>query len=164
LAAHARSASNPDQADERRKRIKLGGAILGLLAAGGITWFQLSRETPAEAASTRRMLQCASSGNVFPHDFEVGESQPFKCDICGKDDAYIPEKCYWSKGADGQWTIKDTPTYVILPYRLDQAGARSMDCPDCGRQIVGHNPKPAQEDVDRANGAAGANSSGTPGG
>lgn len=154
MAAHARSASSPDQADDRRKKIKLVGAILGLLAAGGITWFQLRSQSPAEAASSTRMLQCASSGKVYSHAFEVGESQPFKCDICGKEDAYIPEKCFWTKGANGKWAIKETPTYVILPGRLDPNGAMSVDCPDCGRRVVGHNQKPSQEDVDRANGGA----------
>jgi len=110
------------------------------------------------------MLQCASSGQVFSHGFSIGESQPFKCKICGKEDAYIPEKCYWSKGADGKWAIKDTPTYVILPYRLDPEGARTLDCPDCGRVIVGHNPKPDQADIDRANGVTGESESGSSGG
>jgi len=136
----------------RAKRIKLAVALTLLATAIGIFIYQMTRTTPAEMAANERMMQCESTKNVFPHPLEIGEIQPIKCDICGKNDAYSPEKCFWTKDPDGKWAIKDTPTYVIIPRRIDpENGASSIACPDCGRDVVGHNPKPDQADVDRAN-------------
>lgn len=152
MASHARTATKEDAADARAKKIKLSVAITLLVVAAGIFIYQVTRTTPAEMAANSRMLQCESTKNVFPHDLEVGEIQPVKCDICGKNDAYSPEKCFWTKTADGKWAIKETPTYVIIPRKIDpENGASSIACPDCGREVVGHNPKPDQADVDRAN-------------
>lgn len=152
MASHARRATNEDASDARNKRIKLGVALTLLATALGIFIYQITRTTPAEMAANSRMWQCESTKGVFPHDLVLGEIPPLKCGICGKNDAYMPEKCFWTRDANGKWAIKETPTYVTLPNRIDQEnGASSIACPDCGRTVIGHNPKPDQADVDREN-------------
>ncbi len=152
MASHVQRASKEDAVDARAKKIKLSAAIGMLVVAAGIVTYQLTRSTPAEMASNTRMLQCESTKQVFPHDLQLGEVPPLKCEICGKNDAYSPEKCFWTKDANGKWAIKETPTYVILPNRIDKEnGASSIPCPDCGHIVVGHNPKPEQADADREN-------------
>lgn len=131
--------------------MKLGAAIAMLLAASGIIGYQLTRETPEQAAANTRMLLCASQQKAFASSLDIRGIEPFDCEICDKKDAYLPEKCYWTKTADGKWATKAEPSYVILPFRLEEGGAKTTTCPDCGRTVVGHNPVPKPEDVERAN-------------
>jgi len=152
LAAHAQTTANADAADTRSQRMKLIGAIVILAAAGGIVWYQIGGRNEAVHQAEVRKLQCASTGKTFAHDLVLGEIEPMKCEICGKMDAYWPEACYWTKDASGKWAIKEVPSYVILPRRMDPEGASTAKCPDCGRRVVGHNPRPTQADIDRANG------------
>src|SRR6185295_15701642 len=95
LASHARTATKEDAADARAKKIKLGVAISLLVVAGAIFVYQITRTSPAEMAANSRMYQCESTKRVFGHDLTLGEIEPIKCDICGKNDAYYPERCYW---------------------------------------------------------------------
>ena len=46
----------------------------------------------------------------------------------------------WHWTADGQ--SKPTPTAVLLNESIDKPGPTF--CPDCGRLVVGHNPRPAE--------------------
>jgi hypothetical protein len=71
---------------------------------------------------------------------KVGDQIPVKSPHSGKSTGYPAELCYWTK--DG--VIKSEPTAVLLRSHL---GERSPTfCPDCGRLVVGHNPRPSQGD------------------
>ncbi len=56
---------------------------------------------------------------------------------------YQAELCYWAKDANGEWIAKLEPTPVLLKS-IFEPGAETV-CPDCGHEVVGHNPPPPQE-------------------
>lgn len=135
--------------DLRRKRIKIGVAVALLIVAGVLAWLQLSGESRAESAAGRRIFKCSECGQTFYHTLKEGEAQPIACEHCGKRTAYRPEACYWAKAANGQWTSKEEPTYVILRI-WTHPGERTY-CPDCGHEVWGHFPRPTPEDIEREN-------------
>ena len=118
-----------------------GGAGLALgivlLAAAGAliynTYWRASADEPVESA---RFYMCSGDGNVFAYAMKKGESVPIACPACKKTTAFPAEACYWTR--DGG--TKDKPTYVILNRHLKRDGPTI--CPDCGREVVGHNPDP----------------------
>ncbi len=144
-----RTTSGADKSDLRRQRIKLGASVAVLVAAGALAWVQLSGETPAEAAASRRLFLCSDCKQTFRHAIEKGQIQPLKCDHCGQLAAYMPEACYWTKDSAGRWTSTDEPTYVILKSRMELEG--KTYCPDCGHEVWGHFAKPTPQDIEKAN-------------
>jgi hypothetical protein len=68
-------------------------------------------------------------------DSLIGQSIPIKAPS-GNNSGYPAELCYWTK--DGQ--AKTDPTPVLLNVLVGKPGPTF--CPDCGRLVVGHNPRP----------------------
>jgi len=135
-----------------RQKIKLIAAVVLFAAAGGVAWYQLGRKSEAEDYAGRRIFICAKCNQWFPHDIALGEMIPLKCEKCGADaSAYEAERCYWGKDGQGKWIIKDRPTFVLVKQRIDPSSTEETKCPDCGREVRPHNPRPTQEQVDRAN-------------
>jgi hypothetical protein len=79
---------------------------------------------------------CAETGKAFRHKNVMGETIPIHSPYSDKDTGYPGEACYWT--ADGQ--IKEEPTWVLLNEAVGKPGPTY--CPDCGRLVIGHNPKP----------------------
>ena len=75
---------------------------------------------------------CTETGKPFRHKNQMGETLPILSPYSGKNTGIPAEACYWT--ADG--SIKTEPTWVLL----NKSGPTF--CPDCGRLVVGHNPKP----------------------
>ena len=80
----------------------------------------------------------------------MGDKPPVKCKKCGKMAAYQAETCYWIKDASGEWKAKKKPTYVLWKKRVNPETEEKTFCPDCGREVVGHNPPPPEELMEAA--------------
>jgi len=85
--------------------------------------------------SRQRMFMCSETNKPFAHEISEGESYPVISPFTGKATGYPAEECWWTK--DGQ--VKNEPTYVLLKEATHQKGPTF--CPDCGRLVVGHNPR-----------------------
>ena len=92
--------------------------------------------TPGAAESRDRMFVCSETHKAFKHRLERGESVPVMSPYSGRNTGYPAELCYWTK--DGE--IRNDGFPVLLNQTLGQAGPTF--CPDCGRLVVGHNPRP----------------------
>lgn len=132
-----------DDSGVTRQRVLLAVAIVALAAAGVVAWHYFPRG-PDTTIASRRPFKCAECNAVFPHDLELGETEPINCPKCGKKTAWIPEACYWTK--DGK--AKAEPTWVIVKERMGLEG--KTYCPDCGKEVVGHNRMPSKELMDAA--------------
>lgn len=139
-----------DDSGSRSKAIKLGAASVALIAALIIGYYQLGGPDAADQAAFRPYIDI-ETGEVFHYTIKEGDIEPIKSPS-GKMTGYRAESCYWGKDADGKWFIKDKPTYVVLKSRIDPTSTEETYCPDCGHRVVGHNKKPTQADIDRANG------------
>jgi hypothetical protein len=97
-------------------------------------------DSEAAAQSKNRIFIDAETRKPFEHELQVGETIPTMAPS-GKKTGFPAELCYWT--ADGK--IKDKPTPVLLNRYI---GARNLPtfCPDCGRLVVGHNPRPVKDD------------------
>jgi hypothetical protein len=91
-------------------------------------------DTPVSAFYTTYV--CSETGKSFRHKNEMGETLPIYSPYSGKNTGYPGEACFWT--ADGQ--IKSEPTWVLLNEAIGKPGPTF--CPDCGRLVVGHNPRP----------------------
>jgi len=135
-----------------RQRILLAAAVVVLLVAGVLAWRELS-SGPRYNVAAERMFKCAECGHVFEYTIKMGDIAPIECKYCDKQAGWPTEKCYWTKGEDGEWKAKLEPTYVILKRAMGID--EDTYCPDCGHKVVGHNPKPPQELMDAARAEAG---------
>ena len=105
-----------------------------VLTCGLLLWRTLGAG-PAATESAERMFIDAQTGKPFEHAVRPGETIPIESPS-GTRSGYPAEACYWT--ADGK--PKDIPTYVLLnTYTGNRA---PTFCPDCGRLVVGHNPRP----------------------
>jgi len=111
--------------------------LIGLVFAG----YTLKNVTTSEAVeeSANRMFIDSETGKPFPHRIEIGDPIPTKAPS-GKMTGYPAEACYWTK--DGK--VKETPTYVYVPGVWTGSKDPTF-CPDCGRLVVGHNPRATAE-------------------
>jgi hypothetical protein len=117
----------------------------GLLAVAAVVGFFSVRSyfggsAAAEMARERTFI-CSQSGKAFEHTLQLGEAIPVKSPFSGQNTGYPAELCYWTK--DGR--IKKEPTAVLLKTLVGERGPTF--CPDCGRLVVGHNPKPKDGDA-----------------
>lgn len=124
----------------RQRTLIIVSAVI-LVAAGVVAWYMLSGKKPEEVAAVR-VYMCSETGKTFEHKIRDGEDEPIYSPHSGKETGYIPEACYWTKGPDGKFKAKLTPTYVILKRKLDPGSREKTYCPDCGKEVVGHNPSP----------------------
>ncbi len=94
-----------------------------------------------DAANTRIFID-ADSLQSFKYTVTPTTSIPVRSPYSGNLSGYPAELCYWT--ADGQ--IKDDPTPVLLNSFLHPGSHDPTFCPDCGRLVVAHNPKPRPGD------------------
>ena len=87
------------------------------------------------ALSRDRTFIDAGTGRPFEYTLKEGDTIPV-ASPSGKTDGYPAELCYWTK--DGG--VKEDPTAVLLNEYVAKEGPTF--CPDCGRLVVGHNPRP----------------------
>lgn len=94
----------------------------------------------AAAASRKRPSICSESFEVF-QEFRIkqGDSQPWANPKTGRRTIYPAEACYWTK--DGGVTLE--PTWVLLNEYVGKP--ERTKCPECGRDVVAHNPMPPIE-------------------
>lgn len=118
-----------------------GGALVGLVV---LVWMlatsSLFARDPMVDASRTRPAKDSVTGVDF-RDFQMppGDAPPWKNPSTGQETLWPAELCYWTR--DGKATL--TPTLVILNQYTGQTG-KTM-CPDCGREVVRHNPTPPVE-------------------
>lgn len=118
-----------------------GGALVGVVV---LVWMlatsSLFARDPMVDASRTRPAKDSATGADFP-DFLMtpGDPPPWKNPITGQETLWPAELCYWTR--DGKATL--TPTLVILNQYTGLPGKTT--CPDCGREVVRHNPTPPVE-------------------
>jgi hypothetical protein len=121
-----------------------GKIVWAVIALIGLIWVGISVHNffspPGMAAMYRVAFICSQTGKVFDHEPERGERIPVYSPYSGGNTGYPAEFCYWT--ADGQ--IKSDPTPVLLNSWIGKAGPTF--CPDCGRLVVMHNPRPRPGD------------------
>ena len=108
--------------------VVLIGVVFAVGAIRGIT------TSEAEALSNQRMYIDASTGKPFKVTIKEGMNSPVKAPSGGTT-GWPAESCYWTK--DGK--VKEEPTYVLL--NILKGSKDPTFCPDCGRLVVGHNPR-----------------------
>lgn len=131
-------------AGESREKVKLVVAGVIFLVAGGVAWFTLGGQSQLDLAN-ERVYMCNECGEFRPHLPREGEIEPLKCPKCGAMAYYETEKCFWTKGSDGEWKAKTQPSFAILKQRIDPNSTEETFCPDCGRKVVGRNPLPPED-------------------
>ena len=116
---------------------KIAAAALLVIAAVAAFFALRSVMGPTEGAliANDRVFIDATTKQPFKHELKPGENLPVRAPS-GKDAGYPAEMCWWTK--DGQ--IRSEPYPVLLNQWIGQQGPTF--CPDCGRLVVGHNPKP----------------------
>ncbi len=129
-----------------------GKAIgVGVIALAAIVLFFAGRSyfgsSSAANLSRDRAFICSQTGKAFEHTLEYGEAIPIKSPFSKENTGYPAELCYWTR----EGTIKQTPTAVLLRSWLGEKGPTF--CKDCGRLVVGHNPKPREGDPPPPTGA-----------
>lgn len=119
----------------------IGVAVLVLASLGALGWAITSAVAGARndpgSLSRHRDLMDIKTGELFA-EFAVadGENYPVENPKTGERTLMPAEKCYWTK--DGG--AKFEPTFVLLNSVLGKPDPTI--CPDCGREVVFHNPMP----------------------
>ena len=110
--------------------------LLVVAVAFGVFMFRNSFGTPSEVrdANTRVFVD-ATTGKPFDVEMKPGMQIPAKAPS-GQNTGYPAELCWWTK--DGK--VRRDPYAVLLNSSVGKA--EPTFCPDCGRLVVGHNPKP----------------------
>ena len=115
---------------------KVVGALFVLIGLVAIVYaFKSVTTSQGVEDASNRMFIDAETGRPFPHRISIGDPIPVKAPG-GKMTGYPAEACYWTK--DGK--VKDTPTYVFVEG-VWKGTKEPTFCPDCGRLVVGHNPR-----------------------
>jgi hypothetical protein len=116
-----------------------GKAVAVLLVLAGLTgaFFAVRGvfTSEAEQEARDRMFIDAETGKAFPYTLEMGTPIPIKAPS-GKLSGYPAEACYWTK----EGKPKNDPTWVFVSS-VWKGGNEPTFCPDCGRLVVGHNPR-----------------------
>ncbi|HEX8525106.1 MAG TPA: hypothetical protein VF669_22835 [Tepidisphaeraceae bacterium] len=112
--------------------------LIGVVAAA-IAVRSTFGDSEAEAVSKGRMYIDSTNLKAYKYTLKVGDPVPAPAPS-GKNTGFPAEECWWTK--DGK--IRTEPYYVLLNM---YKGTRDPTfCPDCGRLVVGHNPKPEPGD------------------
>jgi hypothetical protein len=130
-------------AANRRRRIRqriirplVALVFAGIAAALGGRLLRSPGPDLAAASRTRTLID-AATGEVFEnHRIPDRATFPLRNPRTGEHSLYPAEACYWTPEGEAKWE----PTYVYIP--LDQD---SVACPDCGRKITPHNPRPPDD-------------------
>lgn len=140
-AAPVDGAHGPDAAVPVTKKSSLLRIVLALVLfgiAGGI-WYTFGRgQDFAVEPFNNRIYICSATLKTFEHQIQPGEVEPILSPFSGKNTGYLAETCYWTKSGKR----KKIPTYVLLNEHIGRTG--KTICPDCGREVVGHNPPPPE--------------------
>lgn len=134
-------AETPAKAAPRRdrgiRRIATAVLALALFALAAALALRAGAGQDLAAATRKRTLIDSVTGEVFV-DYRVpdGASLPLRNPKTGEETLYPAAGCYWTADGKAKWE----PTYVYIPYDVD-----SVPCPDCGRPVVPHNPRPSDE-------------------
>ena len=137
-----------EPASGRQKKLIIVSSTL-FVVAGGVAWYMLSGKSAADV-SALRVYMCSETGKTFEHKISEGEEEPIESPHSHKRTGYLPEACYWTRGPDGAWKAKLAPTYVILESKLHPGSRKKTICPDCGREVRGHNQVPSPEQMQAA--------------
>jgi hypothetical protein len=124
-------------------RGKTGVALAVLMLLIGIPMIYRSGKSlfgasPAAELASRRLYICAQTNKAYEITLTPTTPCPAPSPYSGKDTGYPAELCYWTK--DGQ--IKSDPTPVLLRMWVTGNPSEVTFCPDCGRLVVLHNPRP----------------------
>ncbi len=124
------------------RRVLVGGVSL-LIVIGALAFLAMRAgggPPDAGAMSRKRVAKDAVTGQVF-EDYRIteGDAMPWAHPSTGERTLYPVEKCYWAPGGGA----KAKPTFVILNDMLGEDGPTI--CPDCGREVIRHNPLPPED-------------------
>lgn len=123
---------------DKKSALVLGVTVLAV-AVSVLVLAKATVLAPVSAgeASRKRAVIDAETNELF-ESFAVadGTTIPWKNPKTGKNTLFPAEKCYWTK--DGKAKLE--PTYVLLRTAKGEKG--NTICPDCGKQVVFHNPMP----------------------
>jgi len=116
-------------------RSKLGTSaavalVAPLVALATFVVIRYLRDGPSDAQYYTTYI-CTETGKSFRHRNQVGETLPIKSPFSGKATGVPAEACYWTKAE---------PTWVLVNEFVGKH--EPTFCPDCGRLVVGHNPRP----------------------
>ena len=115
--------------------LALALVVLGL--AGYRIYAMFFLATAAQAQPVERLYLCSETHKTFNHTKKIGEEVPVHSPFSEKRTGYPCEPCYKTKKDN---VYRDQPYYVTLNKYFDKDGPTV--CPDCGREVVGHNPDP----------------------
>jgi hypothetical protein len=118
------------------KMVAVGLIVLALI----IMWVSVRASfgpSSAGKASVDRLFIDAKTGKTFEYTLKKGDVAPILAPS-GDKTGYPAELCYWT--ADGG-TRKDPVPVLLNIYKGDNS---PTFCPDCGRLVVGHNPRPEE--------------------
>ncbi|MFO0972410.1 MAG: hypothetical protein U1A27_03090 [Phycisphaerae bacterium] len=146
MTATSNQAGAPATGDRPRRGGPLAGGlgvIVALVALGvaGYLVVQMFRQPPASDTVTSQepVFVCSETLKSFNHRLRDGERPPVYSPHSKKSTGWPAERCYWTK--DGNAKLE--PTYVLLNEYVGKPGP--THCPDCGREVVPHNPMPPSE-------------------
>ncbi|MCB9858414.1 MAG: zinc ribbon domain-containing protein [Phycisphaerales bacterium] len=146
--------SQQNDGRDRIHKIKLGVAVVLFIVAGALAARSLLQDSPADYANDRG-FKCSECGHDYAYVIRSGDFEPLECPKCHQRSAYQAEMCFWTKGPDGQYVAKTEPTLVLLKSRIDPTSDEPTYCPDCGHEVVGHNPRPSEALMLEASGREG---------
>lgn len=115
----------------------------GLAVAGGVillgiySIIRFAGDSDAATLSRQRVFVCGETDEPFDYELRRGDTIPVLSPHSDKFTGYPAELCFWT--TDG--APKDRPTAVLLNVTRGIDGPTF--CPDCGRLVVGFNPRPA---------------------
>jgi hypothetical protein len=119
-------------------KIGQAAAVIVIIAVGIFAYNQvrsLFGQSDAAAHANDRIFVCSETGKSFHVTLNASTQVPARSPYSGKNTGYPAELCYWT--ADGH--VKSDPTPVLLNVYIGKSGPTF--CPDCGRLVVGHNPR-----------------------
>jgi hypothetical protein len=115
---------------------KIGALFFAVLAVV-VVWYAIHSWGSPIDQTRYPVFMDSETGKLYHLEIKQGmATSPATSPDTGRPTLYQPEACYWN--ADG--SAKTTPTYVILNSQLGKPGPTF--CPDCGRLVVLHNPRP----------------------
>lgn len=137
-ARSAGPAADP-KASQRKRRWQIGASVAMLAVSAVLLGRLLAGPVDPGAASRVRVVIDAETGEIFERfQLPEGGRAPYTHPKTGRATLYPAEQCYWTR--DGK--AKFTPTYVLLNEYAGRPGGTV--CPDCGKEVVSHNPMPPE--------------------